>query len=392
MSDSDSDNDNNNNNNLSSYRYQNLSQTTGRVPSVRSRRPSTISTTSLETAPEHFGDEPGKKIITYDHPGSHVVQEDDILKLFGAPPGKKQTDVSSAPATNAPRREVIFFDEIRNDFERDPEEALRNTIPLTHDPDVLIRKNGPQIDSIRERMKQEERIKDILHKDPVFRFAKMIQGRVGPQMHSKIANFNLDDIAGNQELYQTVLGQSGNSIFTESDHVAPPPSSAKETMAPAKRRISSIFDTEVNDTPYTKRVAQTQYLEKIMHTSAVSGMSIMSDLTMSMVAQALGALRSLNYDEYNGKTMHDFIKDEQTMVLFADIVVSFFNIGMIKHSVRYVASFVMPREMAEMNNKCVNLYTQTVYDSQFGGFRRSSTQESNAKAEKYLATIKAQYM
>lgn len=365
------------------------------VLSKSSSRPSSVSGTSLVTAKEDHSDEdPRERAISYQHvpKGSHVIPDDDILRLFHAPSKQKQNDVSSNPATDAPRREVIFFDEIKNDFERDPEEALRNTIPLTHDPDALIRKNGPQIDSIRERMKKEERIKDILHDDPMFRLAKLIQGRVGPQMHSKVANFNLDDITGNQELFQTVLGQSGSSIFSEGDNIASLPPPAKETAARAKRRISSIFDTEVNDSPYKTRVAQTQYLEKIMHTSAVNGMSIMSDLTMSMVAQALGALRSLNYDEYNGKTMHDFIKDEQTMVLFADVVVSFFNIGMVEHSVRYVARFVMPSKMAAMHKKCVDLYTQTVYDRQFGGFRRATTQESKMKAEKYLASIKAQYM
>jgi hypothetical protein len=313
--------------------------------------------------------------------GDASKADNDILNMF-RPPANAAADDTNNNNNNNYRNEktrtVIQFDALKHTFDADPAAALLNSIPLTHNPERLVQNNEAQIESIQARMKAEDKIKDTLHKNPVYRFSKLLQSFVGPQMHSKIANFNLDEIGDNPALIQVILGERRveQPAISPSEQLASSTASGSGSGSASKRRISSIFNTDVDQAPYETKASQLKYLEQMMHTSMVSGRAILSDLTMGKITEALATMRAVDFKEYNRKTYEHFMKDDQVMALFAQLVSLFFNIGMYKHSPRYVANAVLPRERRDITLKAKTLHMESIYDARIGGYRPRTSQEN----------------
>lgn len=299
---------------------------------------------------------------------------------------RKRTTVSNDNNNNnnAPKRPVITFPSINQQFKTDVAKAVANNIPLHHDPETILRNNGAQIENIQQRIIEEERRKDIMHKNPVFRFAKAVQSLVGPQMQSKIANFGLDE---SNSAIQIVLGDNVKSAVTLHDDAT--------MVAEGNKKPSSVvpkdgdFRFEENSANSGRmRIVQGKYLEDVMRSANVTGKSILSDHTVTRVNQALGLLRSVDYQMFNGKTLEHMIRDEQVMSQFAELVAMCFTEGMIKHSSRYMSDATLPREKREMNQKALDIKIMSIFDSSINGFRSATSSERQSNEFEYIKAVR----
>jgi hypothetical protein len=280
-------------------------------------------------------------------------QEDDPemqrLKRAFAPIGGGGSSASAKPSN------VIVFPQINRQFQNDVEQAVTDNIPIYQDNGAVRRVAASgELDEMRRKHEEAERRQAVMRKDPIYRFALVLQGLVGTQMAGKVANMGLEEMGGN---VQIVVSDAAG--------------------AAAAAPVLDVGQFSVNELgePQRRRLQQLRDIDSLMGTAAVSGKTILTPLTESKIGEALASLRESDYDKFYQKKKEHFMGSEETIHMFAQLVALKFEEGMIKHSSRYQGEVVLPRERQDIKDKCYAIKTQLVFDTPTNVFRMRTPHE-----------------
>jgi hypothetical protein len=292
-------------------------------------------------------DEEEEKEVSYELKSSsnkRYVNNDNDNNNNNNNNNNKNKNKESSFENNRNKRHKIIFEDIKKDYEENLVSTVINNIPIHKDPKNIIKNNKDRvIQQIKDRIDNEDRVKDILNKNPLWRFAVKLNGLIKtkvPSMASLISNVSLEESNSNTQFILQGSEKSLKSIQEQDIERIPPSSSS------SKKKTIILDEEDEEDNNFNSNLVKTQhlkYVESVMRSTNVSGVAIFSDVTDSKIQEALS---NLNFSEggfFENVTLDAFVNNDDSMEIFARYVVSIFFIDYISSMTRYQSDATLPR-------------------------------------------------